>query len=91
MEIPDIGFAFLPEFVKKGYAYESASIALDARREAFNYATEKLAIGMMNTFDFNQAQTLFTNSQSEVLRTKYDYIFKVKVLELYFGIPIIQK
>lgn len=72
-------------------AYESANLALEARREAFNYATEKLAVGIMNAFDFNQAQTLFSNSQSEVLRTKYDYIFKVKVLELYFGIPIIQK
>lgn len=72
-------------------AYESAIIAADARQEAFNYATEKLAVGIMNAFDFNQAQTLFSSSQSEVLRTKYDYIFKVKVLELYFGIPIIQK
>jgi len=72
-------------------AYESANLALDARREAFDYVTEKLAVGIMNSFDFNQAQTLFSNSQSEVLRTKYDYIFKVKVLELYFGIPIIQK
>jgi outer membrane protein len=72
-------------------AYESAIIALDARKEAFNYASEKLAVGIMNAFDFNQSQTLLSNSQSEVLRTKYDYIFKVKVLELYFGIPIIQK
>jgi len=72
-------------------AYDSAILALDARKEAFNYATEKLAVGIMNAFDFNQAQTLLSNSQSEVLRTKYDYIFKVKVLELYFGIPIIQK
>lgn len=72
-------------------AYESAILALEARKEAFTYASEKLAVGMMNAFDFNQAQTLLTNSQSEVLRTKYDYMFKVKVLELYFGIPIIQK
>ena len=66
-------------------------MALEARKEAFSYASEKLAVGIMNAFDFNQSQTLLSNSQSEVLRTKYDYIFKVKVLELYFGIPIIQK
>lgn len=71
-------------------SYESAVIALDSRREAFNYAKEKLAVGMMNAFDFNQSQTLYTNAQSEVLRTKYDYIFRIKVLEFYFGIPIIQ-
>lgn len=72
-------------------AYESAVTALDARQEAFNYAKEKYAVGMMNAFDFNQSQTLFSNAQSEVLRTKYDYIFRTKIVEFYFGIPIIQK
>jgi len=72
-------------------AYEAATAAFEARKEAFNYAKEKYAVGMMNSFDFNQSQTLYVNSQSEVLRTKYDYIFKVKIVEFYFGIPIIEK
>ena len=71
-------------------AYESALSALEARQEAYNYAKEKYAVGMMNSFDFNQSQTLFSVAQSEVLRTKYDYIFKIKILEFYFGIPIIK-
>ncbi len=69
-------------------AYESAAVALAAREEAYNYATEKYEVGIINAFDFNQSQTLFVNAQSELLRTKYDYIFKVKLLEFYFGIPI---
>jgi outer membrane protein len=69
-------------------AYDAALAALEARTEAFNYAKEKYAVGMMNSFDFNQSQTLYVNAQSEVLRTKYDYIFKVKIVEFYFGIPI---
>lgn len=72
-------------------SYESALVALDARTEAFNYAKEKFEVGLMNAFELNQAQTLYVNAQSEVLRTKFDYIFRVKVLEFYFGIPIIQK
>ena len=72
-------------------SYQSAVVALTAREEAFNYAKERYAVGMMNSFDFNQAQTLFLNAQSEVLRTKYDYIFKQKVVEFYFGIPLKQK
>jgi outer membrane protein len=71
-------------------AYESALSALEARQEAYNYSKERYAVGMMNSFDFNQSQTLFTVAQSEVLRTKYDYIFKIKILEFYFGIPIIK-
>jgi outer membrane protein len=72
-------------------SYESATIALEARTEAYNYAKEKFAVGLMNSFDLNQSQTLFINAQSEVLRTKYDYIFRTKILEFYFGIPIIKK
>jgi outer membrane protein len=72
-------------------SYESAVAALEAREGAFNYAKERYAVGMMNAFDFNQAQTLYANAQSEVLRTKYDYIFRTKIVEFYFGIPIIKK
>jgi len=68
--------------------YESAVAALDAREQAFNYAKEKLAAGMLTAFEFNQAQTLFVNAQSQMLRAKYDYIFRVKVVEFYFGIPL---
>jgi outer membrane protein len=72
-------------------SYQSAVVALEAREGAFNYAKERFAVGMMNSFDFNQAQTLYANAQSEVLRTKYDYIFRTKIVEFYFGIPIINQ
>ncbi len=71
--------------------YESSMATLEARQEAFNYAKERFNVGMMNAFDFNQSQTVFVAAQSDLIRSKYDYIFKVKVVELYFGIPIIQK
>jgi outer membrane protein len=71
-------------------SYESAVIAVEARQGAADYAKERYNVGLMNSFDYNQAQTLLTNAQSEVLRTKYDYIFKIKILEFYFGIPLIK-
>lgn len=69
-------------------AHEAAVIAMNARKEAMNYAKEKYEVGLLNSFDYNQAQTLYTNAQSEVVRTKYDAIFKIKVVEFYFGIPL---
>ncbi|WP_291146175.1 TolC family protein [Flavobacterium sp. UBA7680] len=69
--------------------YESSTITLEARQQAYNYAKEKYDVGLMNSFDFTQAQTLLTNAQSDVIRTKYDYMFKIKILEFYFGIPIV--
>lgn len=72
-------------------SYQAALSSVKARELAMNYAKERYEIGMMNVFDFNQAQTAYVNAQSEVLRTKYDYIFRIKILEFYFGIPLIEK
>jgi len=69
-------------------AYEAAVTALKAREESYKYAQERFDVGLLNAFDLNQSQTLFANAESEVIRTKYDYIFRVKVVEFYFGIPI---
>ena len=70
--------------------YESAVAAVESRQGSYDYSKEKYDVGLMNSFDFFQSQSLLTNAQSEVLRTKYDYIFKIKILEFYFGIPISQ-
>ena len=69
-------------------AYQAAQAALEAQELAFEYATERYDVGMTTAFEFSQSQFEYENAQTEALRTKYDYIFKLKVLELYFGIPI---
>lgn len=69
-------------------AYEAAQKTMAAREEAFNYSKERYNVGLLNAFDYSQSQNKFETAQSEVIRTKYDYIFKLKVLEFYFGIPI---
>ncbi|MEM9142427.1 MAG: TolC family protein [Bacteroidota bacterium] len=68
--------------------YEAAQKTLEARRLAYEYAKERYEVGLMNAFDFGQAQARVDNAEAEVIRTKYDYIFRLKVLEFYFGIPI---
>jgi outer membrane protein len=72
-------------------SYEAALQIVKARELAMQYAKDRYEIGMMNVFDYNQSQVAFVNAQSEVLRTKYDYIFRIKILEFYFGIPLIEK
>lgn len=69
-------------------AYESALVAEEAQSQAYEYSTERFEVGIINSFEFSQALQRYENAQSEVLRTKYDYIFKIKLLELYFGIPL---
>jgi outer membrane protein len=67
-------------------SYEASQEALDARTLAVEYARSRFNVGLMNAFDFNQAQTQLTNAQINVLRAKYDYIFRLKILELFTGV-----
>ncbi len=69
-------------------AYEAAEKTLESRRLAYEYSKERFDVGLMNAFDFSQAQARVDNAEADVVRTKYDYIFRLKILEFYFGIPI---
>ena len=71
-----------------GKSYEAAQKTLEARRTAFQYAKDRFEVGLMNSFDFSQAQSRVDDAEANVIRTKYDYIFKIKILEFYFGLPI---
>lgn len=72
-------------------SFEAATKTLEARNQAYNFSKERYDVGLLNAFDFSQATNAFENAQSEVLRTKYDYIFRTKILEFYFGIPLIKQ
>ncbi|HZW77599.1 MAG TPA: TolC family protein [Flavobacteriaceae bacterium] len=67
-------------------AYEAAQVALESQELAFQYANDRFDVGLTNAFDFSQSKLRLDNAKIELNRTKFDYIFKVKVLELYFGI-----
>jgi len=66
-------------------AYQAAEKTLKARKLAYEYAKERFDNGGMNTFNFLQAGQKYEAAQSELIKTKYNYIFKLKVLEFYFG------
>ena len=69
-------------------AYEAAEKTLEARRLAYDYSKERYDVGLMNAFDFSQAQSRVDDAEATLIRTKYDYIFRLKVLEFYFGLTI---
>lgn len=68
-------------------SFEAATRALESQQLAYDYAKERYDVGLTNAFDFSQSKLRFDNAKIELNRAKYDYIFKLKVLELYFGIP----
>ncbi len=70
-------------------SYEAAVKNLEARRLAYEYSKERFDVGLMNAFDFSQAQARVDDAEAAVIRTKYDYIFRIKVLEFFYGLPIV--
>jgi outer membrane protein len=69
-------------------AYLATETALVSMEESFKYTEEKYEVGLVNAVDYNIEKTRLTNTQSDLLQAKYDYIFKMKVLDFYRGVPI---
>ena len=65
--------------------FEAATISLEAQQEAFKNAQERYNYGAMTLFDFDQVRTRLVNAQGTMIRSKYDYVFKTKVLQFYSG------
>ena len=68
--------------------FEAAQKTELARKKAYEDAVNRFEAGVMNIFDFNQIKQRFETAASDLVRAKFDYIFKLKVLEFYFGITI---
>ena len=69
-------------------AFDAAQKTLVAREKAYTYAQSRFEAGTSTAFEFSQAKLQYESAQSDWLRAKYDLIFKIKILELYFGIRI---
>lgn len=68
--------------------YNASLKALDAMQESFKYTQQRFDVGMMNANDYNDAKNKMIKSQSDLLQAKFDYIFKMKVLDFYQGKPL---
>jgi outer membrane protein len=66
----------------------SAEKSLKAQEESFKNAQESYNSGVMTSFDFDQVRNRLVSAQSSMVNAKYNFVFKTKVLEYYYGIPI---
>jgi outer membrane protein len=68
--------------------YMASNKAVESMQEAFRYTEEKFNVGMVNSVEYNQAKNNLTKAQSDLAQSKYDYIFRTKILDFYNGVPI---
>ena len=76
-------------------AYNSAVVALekfnaskrtvDINQTTYNYAAKRFDVGMLSTFDLITTQNNLLRARLEYTINRFDYVFKMKVLEFYKG------
>lgn len=68
--------------------YEATKQQVAAVESVYKNAEKKYSVGVMSATDFLIQKNNFTQSQSNLIQAKYDYIFKRKILDFYQGIAI---
>lgn len=68
--------------------FNATKASVEAATESFKYAQQKFNAGTITSFDFSTAKNRLFAAESNLLQSKYDYIFKLKVLDYYQGKPL---
>jgi outer membrane protein len=68
--------------------YEAAQKSLNAFKKSLEYNEERYKIGALNSLQFNTVRTNYANAEIQEIRARYDYVFKLKVLDFYKGNPL---
>ncbi|WP_143961789.1 TolC family protein [Litoribacter populi] len=83
----DIETAFTNAMASR-QAYRSSIRRVSSLEEAFRMSQQRYDVGGINAVDFQIAQNNLFNAQADLINAKYEYIFRVKVLDFYLGNPI---
>ncbi len=77
-----IEIAYNDVFAAKA-SLEASLIASEAQQEVFDIDQQKFRENLMPSNDYLESKSNFIRVESELVQAKYDYIFKIKILEYY--------
>ena len=72
---------------QKKYIASKKSVAY--QKESFQYTQNKYDLQLVNSYDYNNAKNTLFTAETDLLQSKYDYLFKTKMLDFYMGKPLI--
>lgn len=61
---------------------------VEAQRELFDNVEQRYNLGAANAVEYTQARNNLAAAESDLIRAKFDYIFKQKVLDFYQNKPL---
>jgi outer membrane protein len=68
--------------------YNATLKTVSAMEESFKYTEQRYNVNMISTFNYNDAKNKLNKTKSDLLQAKFDYIFKMKILDFYMGKPL---
>jgi outer membrane protein len=66
-------------------SFNASSKTVDAAQRAYDFATKRWGVGLLNTLDLITTQNNLYTAKQQRLLAQYNYVFKMKVLEFYRG------
>lgn len=69
-------------------AYIAATEAEKSSKLAVDFAEKSFEAGRTTIYDLNAARNNFANAQGSVAQAKFNYLFSMKLLNFYAGIPL---
>lgn len=69
-------------------SYQANKKSFEAARIAYSNVEKRFMNGLSSPFELEQVKNSFAVAESEMLRAKYTYIFRLKILDFYKGNPI---
>ena len=68
--------------------YDAAKKQVESLEESFRATEKSYNLGALNIVDYQVASFNLFSAKSNLVRAKFDYIFKLKVLDFYLGNPL---
>jgi outer membrane protein len=68
--------------------YDAAQKQVSALEESFRATEKSYNLGALNFVDYQISSFNLFSARSNLVRSKFDYIFKLKVLDFYLGNPL---
>ena len=64
-------------------AYDANKLTVQFQEEVFRVSTEQYESGIINIYNFIDSKNRFLTTQSDFIKSKYEYLLKIKILEFY--------
>lgn len=68
--------------------FASTQQQVEALERAFKVADSRFNVGALNSVDYNLAKTNLDKAKANLIQTKYDFIFRTKILDYLQGKPL---